>query len=756
MRAWGMLLISASVGAMSPTMAYAQTTDEGAVTTTDEIVVTARRRAESLQDIPVAVTAVSGESLERQGVTQTRELFASTPGLYFSQSGQRQNDEQFYLTIRGVGSSPVVEPSVGLFVDGVYVPSLGWTADFLDLERVEILRGPQGALFGRNTEGGAVSVITRKPSDELRGRFSAEAAEFGSFRGSAAVSGPLSDRLFVGIAGFASTTNGYIQNVTRNEDQDNRDRFGGRLTLRALVGEKIEIIASADYLKSDGRFDAYGDAVANQAVTVVDPQAALAQRGTFLRSHALAGQRYTTYGNAENSIHSKNFGAGLTVNADVGGAKLTSISGFRRVTSEDTYDNDGVATANSTNAAQATQRILSEELRLSSDSNGPLEWLVGGYGFTERLTQGRLSSFYSGTSAGPIAGSGDPFGFVSDNVRIRRDGFALFAQGSYKITPELEVTVGGRYSQEKVKQTPDLRVRVQITPPGVVVNVANATPRQKTFDGFSPSGSISYKFAPNLLVYGSIATGFKGGGFTKELTNSPDQNLPLGNETSINYELGFKGDLFDRALTFNAALFYTKLSDQQLSTRIELAPGSNVFVPSTLNIGKGHTQGVEIEGVLRPTRSLRLTGNLSYTDAKFDDYIASPATPTAPAYDRAGQEFPEVPKWLASASIEYAFELGLDTLLTPMVSWRHVGNKYVGQGNAAIPFITIDSYDVFDAQLSLKMGNWSVAGFVKNLADKYYFVNRFQLQPATSATGNQAYAKPGAPRQFGVRVAYQF
>lgn len=720
----------------------------------EDIVVTARQRTETLQNVPVAVSAITGATLEKAGVTQTRQLFATAPSLYFSQSGQRQNDEQFYLTIRGVGSSPVVEPSVGLFVDGVYIPSLGWTADFLDLERVEILRGPQGALFGRNTEGGAISIITRKPGSEFRARANLEVADFGTVRGSASVSGPILPTVFLGVAGFASTTNGYMRNVTRNEPQDNRDRYGGRVMLRTASDSGFEAVLSADYMKSKGRFDAFGDAAANQPVTVVDPQAPVAQQGTRLKSNPLAGQRYTTFGNDENTVGSESYGSSLTLSAPLGFAMLTSISGYRHVKSDDQYDQDAIAGASSVNGAHTTQRILSQEIRLASDGDGRLSWLAGAYGFKERLVQNRLSRFFGGTLAGPIAGSGNSFGFVSDNSTLRRDGFALFGQLKYDLVPALELAIGARYSYEKVQQNPDLRVAVQIGP--TVVNVANTTPNERSFQGFSPSVSLSYKFSRDVLGYASVATGLKGGGFTKEIPNTPLQNAALKNERSLNYELGLKSNFLDRAVQANIALFYTKLTDQQLSTRIELSPGSGIYIPSTLNVGRGHSQGIEIETVLRPVGPLRISLNASYTKTRFDDYIASPATATLPAYDRAGQAFPEVPKWLASANVEYAFELGDDLTLTPSARWEYVGSKFVGQGNASIPFITIDAYDLFDAQLTLAGRNWSISGFVKNIGDKYYFANRFQNQAATSAPGYLTWAKPGAPRQFGVRLSHEF
>lgn len=728
--------------------------DAQAMPSNDEIVVTARGRAEHLADVPMAVTVIKGDSLEKRGNTQTRELFGTVPGLYFSQPLHNLNDEQFYLTLRGVGSSPVVEPSVGLFVDGVYIPNLGWTVDLLDLDRVEVLRGPQGALFGRNTEGGALSIITRRPTSTPRARIIGEAASFDSYRTSAALSGPLGQDWAGGLVGFVSTTQGFAHNVVRNEMQDNRDRWGARLALSGRLGG-AEVFLSTDYARSTGRFDTYGDAVSGQVVTIVDPQAPAAQRGTFLRNNSLAGRRYTTYNDAENKVRADSYGFSLQVSANVAGLDATSITAYRAANSDDAYDQDGVATAQSLHKTGTHQRIYSQEFRLASPDVERFSWLVGAYGFAERLRQSRVMTFYGGTPAGPILGSGDGFGIVDDKVEIHRNGIALFAQGKFDVTESLELSVAGRYSYEKVDQDPNLRVRVQIGP-SVIVDATNNLARSKAFSGFVPSASLSYKLRPGALAYVSVATGYKGGGFTKEVPNMSSQNQPLKNETSLNYEAGFKGDLFDHRLLISASVFHTKIKDQQLATRVELAPGTGIFLPSTLNVGRGHAKGVEIEGSARPFHGLILTGSLSYTDTKFDDYVASPAAGGLPAYNRAGQQFTEAPRWLASASVAYGFEVGKDTMITPTVSWRHVGKMLIGQGNVSVPFMTVDGYDIVDAQLELRSGPMSIAAFVRNAGDKYYFVNRFELQPATSAPGTRSFARPGPPRQFGVRASYDF
>ncbi len=759
----GILLLVRGVTFASSVQSSEAKLDENADTSQLEtITVTARKRAESLEDVPVSVSAYSGETLERRGTTNTKDLFAVTPGLYYSQSGQRQSDEQHFLTIRGVGSSPVVEPSVGIFVDGAYVPSLGWTMDFLDLDRVEVLRGPQGALFGRNTEGGALNIVTRKPDDTFQGKVTASAANFGTYGVNGSIAGPLGNGWFANFAGFGSTTDGYVRNATLAEQEDSRVRFGGRGTLRFFPDADTDIILAVDYFHSNGRYDAYGDAV-NQEFTVVDPQARLASRGTFLSKNPLSGPRYTTFGNSESGENLKNFGATLNAFHVFNGVSLTSITSYRRIRAFDTYDNDGIATATSTNGATEEQSISQEELRLASAGTGSLKWLAGLYLSSDELNQKRLSLFTSGIVAGPIQGDPNPSGFTQDDADITRRGGALFGQLIYSLTTRLDVSVGGRYSYERVRQTPDLNVQVQIpsaAPPPpfkpTIVQVSNTQTQAKDFSGFSPSGSISYKLTPDVLTYALVSKGYKGGGFTREVPNSTLQNAPLENEISLNYEVGSKGEFLNRHVLLNAAVFYTAITNEQLSTRIPLAPGSNVYIPSTQNVGKGHSEGVELEAIVRPVGQLTLNASASFTETRFDTYLAEPATNIAAAYSRAGQAFPEVPKWTGSFIAEYGLTVSGQWTLTPQVSWRYVGGTYVGAGTTALPFLAIPAYNLGDAQLTLSNRVWKIAGYTTNLTDRRYITFPTYLQGALAAPGYQSWARYGAPREYGIRATYQF
>lgn len=749
---------SACLVAAMPMTAAGQldNSSEDSVRVIDKVVVTARKRAETAQDVPMAVTAVSGADIEARGYDTAEDLFAVTPGLYFSQRGQRNNDEQFFLTIRGIGSSPVVEPSVGVFVDGVYVPSLGWSADFLDLERVEVLRGPQGSLFGRNTQAGALNIITRKAGDTFNGKVIGEIAEFDTYKGQVSLSGPIADGVSLGFSGFTSSTDGYVTNVTRGEPQDDKEKFGARLRLDAELSDKAVVSLIGDYLSSEGRFNALGDADPSLSFRVVDPNSGIGT-GSFTESHLLAGQRYTTFGNDEQTVDVENYGFGATLNYDFGAIDFTSITGYRYVEAQDRYDVDGVD-AQAVNFATTEQEILSQELRLTSDNDGPFNWIGGLYLFSESLDQLRTLDARANpggtnillTLVGPATD-----GMVNDNVLIERDGYALFGQGTYDITDRLDITVGLRYSYEDVEQTPDLMVNVV----GGAISAINNQVQADDFDGFSPMASISYDWSENVMTYATVSTGFKAGGFTKEIPNLPTQNLALDNETSINYEIGLKSLLFSEQLLFNASVFRAELEDVQLSTRVNIStdPSTPIFQPATTNAGEAESQGFEIDVLARPADGLTLRGNVAYTDTEFTEYIQIPAAGTVLEYDRSGQAFPEVPEWAGSFGIDYRLQFpGLAYDIVPSATVRYLGEKFIGDGTDATPFLDIDSYTLLDAQVSIESEDWTFTLFANNVFDEYYFVNKQANQPILSVPGQRAYAKPGAPRQIGGRLTLNF
>ncbi|NIB44449.1 TonB-dependent receptor [Pseudomaricurvus alkylphenolicus] len=718
----------------------------------EEIVVTARKREETLQDIPVAVSAISGQDLEVKGLENAEDLFSLAPGLYYSQAGQRKNDEQFYLTIRGVGSSPVVEPSVGVFVDGIYMPSLGWSSEFLDVARVEVLRGPQGSLFGRNTLAGALNIVSKAPSDEFTGKVNVEISEFDAYKTAISLSGGLTDYIGASLSIFGTKTDGFVKNVVRNEEQDDRETYGGRAKLAFNISEASDFTVFVDYRKSEGRFNALGDASKGIRYRIDDPNTGIGV-GSYTENHALAGKKYTTFSEDEQTTEVESYGAGATFDYDFRDFTLTSITGYRYVESIDQYDVDGVD-ALAINNATTEQEILSQEIRLASNDSERISYIGGLYLFSEELIQNRTLNTAPNTTVGGsnllinAVGPGFP-AIVRDDVNIERKGVALFGQLGFAITDQLNATFGLRYSYEEVDQAPDLFVDVL----GGAVSADNELERSDDYAGISPSFSLNYDFNSSTMAYMSVATGFKGGGFTKEVPNTPEQNQSLDNEESTSYELGLKSRFLDDTVQMNAALFLTEIEEMQLATRVDI--GGGIFIPSTANAGEAETRGLELEVLARPTEALELSLSLSYVDSEFKEYDQVPVGGGAMLYSRAGQRLPEVPELSGSFSASYNFRVK-DVEITPSVTYRYIGDKFIGDGTDAVPFLEMDSYGVVDAQITAYLERFTLIAFVNNLSDKYYITNQEQNQAILSVAGKRSYSVPGAPREFGLRAIYEF
>lgn len=393
------------VGALNvPVTAMAQE-GESAIERTEgvieELVVTARKRGELEQEVPISIDAFTAETIEKLGITDIEDTFGRVPGLYFTGNFLSPNRDFRQLVIRGVGANSQLEPSVATFVDGVYSPALAFDLDFLDLERVEILKGPQGSLFGRNTEGGALNIVTRKPNEEFRAKVSLEADEFDTQKVAASLSGQIAENFFGKIAVLHLQTDGFITNdsavatpanqvinnvtatpiprswdhdsVARRE-QDAHDKSAVTVGFNWTPSENVEISLNADYAKTEG-----GDASPGPL--------------------ASAGESYEVNADSLFDQENENIGASLTLDWDLGFATLTGIAGYRELEASVPWDFDGVATLNGSSRVgnvhdfDSKQRITSQEIRLASNNDGPFNWLAGIYLFDEINNSDRFYNF---------------------------------------------------------------------------------------------------------------------------------------------------------------------------------------------------------------------------------------------------------------------------------------------------------------------------------------------------------------------------
>ena len=740
------LAVGASWLAMGSAQAQTRTgSDTTAETGLDEIVVTARGRAETLQDVPMAVTGISGAQIEQANITDTPALFARVPNLYFTTSGGAAPSSDFtYLAIRGVGYNGGLEPATGVFIDGMYQPQLGFDVAFLDLERVEVLRGPQGTLFGRNTQAGAVSIVTRQPGQEMRGRIEAELAEFGSYRLRMSASGPVSDTLSAGFAAQVSNTNGFINLANGSNYNENRSVVA-RTNIRWEASDTVEVLASADYNHSDFNDQGFGV--------------------------LLGTKKYIALNDQDEDDNKTGLGGQVTINIELSDSiKLTSQSGYRQVKSNILLDDDAnvtdqtpltlravpfsttvpsvplsvalspITVAGSTQRVDLTQDFWSQELRLAGKSE-KFDWLVGGYYFKQDMDQFRSRDIGPGVPFVPL--------YIRESFKEKRDGYAGFGQASFRPWEALELTVGGRYSDESVKTGGDR-----------VLNVADASINafqkngKKSFNNFSPMASISYNFGGGILTYATFSQGWKAGGINR-FPSRPNAVLPYKAETSKNYEIGLKTSLLDRRLTANFALFNIDIKDQQLLNTVP-DPNGSTPVTTIANAASSRSRGFEADIEAAPFTGLVLRANYGYVDAKFRDFIQ---VGTGVNKDRSGERFEFTPRHNLSGSANLTLPLGDGKSVELYGIYRYVGGYNVGDGSLSAPLgaqLSVPSYQRVDARITLALDSgFRVSAFVNNLFDTFDYtqISRGQYDAQTNPA---RYGVVLPPRQFGVNASFDF
>lgn len=709
---FGLLATAASLTIGIPSAALAQAADEtaGVVDQEGDIIVTARKREESLQDVPIAVTAISGDRIESQGLRNVSDLYGRVPSLFFSVNRQfSSGKDNTFLVLRGVGANPALEPSVGIFIDGIYQPSLGFETSFLDVERIELLRGPQGALFGRSTEGGALNIVTRKPGPEFRATANLRVDDLPSIYGTTGLSGPISDNLFVGVSVQGYGTDGYVYNRYTRGQQNSDGGGSARFALRYDSGGATEINLSVD--------------------------------GTFKRGTELSGGIPLDFGSRSYEVDfdyggdfsSNEGGIGLVVDHDFSFAQLTSLTGYRVVTSHrgTDFDANNLLIGN-VQFIDGKQKVLSQELRLQSNAPGPFSWLAGVYLF-DQSDRNHLHTDWATYFGSPPA-SADII------VPIDRQGYALFGSVNYNnIAGFLDLSAGIRYSAERVKATKFN----YLTIPSFGLDITIDLDRKTRFNDVSPNFQAVAHLTRDINVYANISKGFKSGGFEKYPTTT-NPFLPLEPETAWNYELGTKGRVAGGLLTWAIAAYRIDIKNQHIPT---LVPDPNTGFNRTAiaSAGSAHTEGVEVEATLAPVQGLNIRGSLAYTKAQFDDFIDPTNT------QRAGDPIPNVPRWIYSIGANYRTIISDKVSLVTNVDMRHISTYFSGIGTNADSLRPYPPYNIWDADLSLEFDRFTVGIFARNLTNEYVI-----LSQGFSADRGDLLRQVGPPRVFGARVSYKW
>ncbi|KRA80750.1 TonB-dependent receptor [Altererythrobacter sp. Root672] len=783
--------------ATAATPAFAQ--DEAAAAAPaadgDEIVVTAQFREQNLQDTPLAITAVNSQMLEARSQTNIAQVAGQAPSVTLKPQGTAYGPSMT-ASIRGIGQydfNPALEPGVGLYIDDVYYATLtGSLFDLLDLDRVEILRGPQGTLAGRNSIGGAVKLYSKRPTGSNTGTVS---ATYGSrdridLRASADLG--LTDSLSARISGVSKSQDGYISRmdfgcvhpagsdalnptngvprilpansdcVLAKEGEVGYQAVRGQL--RWQPNDRIDVNISADFTNDDRttggsvlleRRNAAGAIVSPNYPSPPNPAARVFDINPFgadipYDSRFVCGQfcNYATYMSlADNGqptsivdgrVNFKGWGVSGQVDWDLtDNLNLTSITAYRDYRSQFSNDDDLSPLAHSLGSGDLSFWSFSQELRLNGTAlDDTLEYTLGGFYMDQRSVYATQQDLrYAGLAP-----------FVGDDP-VNADTKAAFLHVAWRPIDPLTLTGGLRYTDEHkdytyVRLTPDGQVHPQLGAlNGVTGNYDNSRVDYRL--------NAMYEITPDVSAYAQWSTGFKGGGINPRPFFA-QQVLPFDPETLESYEVGVKTQMFDRAVRFNVAAFYSNYNDVQLALSNCPQAGAGFAVPCALpaNAGDAHVKGIELETTIKPIDGLLIDGSASYTDF---DYIGDSLDPASGI--TAGMVSSYTPEWKWSIGAQYEVPLGTSGSLTPRVDAAYQSSVYTNAVNA--PTNLIEGYTVANARLTWKNedGDLELGLEVTNLFDKYYFQTLFDL---TRAGAGFVTGLPGRPREWAVSVKKTF
>ncbi|MEP7243331.1 MAG: TonB-dependent receptor [Gammaproteobacteria bacterium] len=773
------LAVRAILGMGFVTAAIAQAPAQKEDVMQEVVVTTAQFREQNVQQTPLAITAVSAALLEARNQTNITEITNQAPNVTLKPQGATFGPS-IAASIRGIGQvdfNPALEPGVGIYVDDVYYATLtGSMLDLLDLDRVEILRGPQGTLAGRNSIGGAVKLYSQKPKGDDSGYL---AATYGTrdrvdLRGSADFA--LAERLFARISGVSKRQRGYIARRDYGCDFPNsgiprlRTDIAGcvvdydsdvnleavRGALRWLPTDDLEFNLALDYTHDDR--NPTGTVLVNGSTTV-RPNVQLAPGGTrSLSQFVVPDGSYYNYVNYYNPPATSAAGAplvesrpepnqffegwGLSLGANWSLSdtlSLNSITAYREYDSGFSNDNDLSPLASSIGFGTLPFHSVSQELRLNGTFAEKFDYTLGAFYMDQQST---YESFQDLRYTGPLQ-------FQQNDV-VNADTNAVFAHLAYHFNEKLTLTGGLRYTDEHKDYT-----FVRKTREGAVHPALGALDGLKSnYDGnnLDYRAAAQYEWTDTVMTYAQVSTGFKGGGVSPR-PFIPGQAVPFNPETLDSYELGIKSDWFDRNLRLNASVFYSKYSDLQLS--LQTCPqfgGTGSPCGAWANAGNAEIKGLEVESVIRPFKGFLIDASFSYLDFDYTSINPAVGGPLRPTGIQLSYRPPYMPTRKWSVGMQYEIHLGTKGTLTPRVDASYQGDLYTNGNN--LPTNFIDSYTLGNARLTWRAGDekWEAALEVTNLADKYYFLSRTDQFTGAGHSDGQ----PGRPREWGFTVKRKF
>ena len=728
----------------------------------EEIVVSARKRAEMLEDTPLAVTAIGVETLRDHDITRLDEIRNLVPNLNFQQTPVAL-DQAAQFRIRGIGTTRIgssFDPGVGIYVDGVYLPrGVSSIMSVVDVEQVEVLRGPQGTLFGKNSIGGAISLTTVKAREDFEGFAQVRPGNFGLIETRSMVNVPILDNLFSRFSIATTNFDGFTFNTTRNETTSDRQSVSLLGTVRWIPTDAITVDVSGFWNRD--RSHGMG------ASCFFVQQGPLAPPGDEWQKQCTRSGPFEYQSELLQIADQQGWGGWGIVNWDFGDAwifedvSLKSTTSYRGGTTALRADIDGTALplikiasiGGAPTASEPTSGWSAmQEIQLTATAwDGRVNAALGGFGFWEN---GDSAQNTSALLSGAL--------LQSNTSRSQTDNsdWAVFAQTTVDLLDWMSLTAGVRYTQEKKENN------FSVTPVLPVPGAPEFAPARAVFDAWTPMASLALTLpedlmgdAPldHLMGYFTYSRGFRGGGFNAVLNSSVDSLTPFEPETLDSFELGTKMIALDQRLTFNVALFLYDYRNIQV-TSTEFDPSTEGIIQLTRNAAEGTGKGIELEARAFPIPGLVLNGNAGILDAKYDDFPNAVNDVTGATLNRAGEQFTNSPELQTNLGVQFTLpvqNIGPEWLagyFTPRLDWYYQSSViFAGPELVAAKQ---RGYNLLHARLAYSFDGdrAQVALWAKNLLNETYFISG---QPLASTYGHvlRTYA---APRTYGGELSYRF
>ena len=784
------LITASMLAAATPMAASAQTS--GATPVAEEaaaaegiadIVVTARKTSESSQQVPIAITAVTAQRLTDLNVRDILDIQKVTPGLQISSPGTGGRAK---IAIRGqseADSRLTTDGSVGVYIDGVpLVRSYGLRSALVDIAQIEVLKGPQGTLFGKNTTGGALNITTQQPVYREEGYVDLVYGSYNNAQAIGVLNLPLiDDKLAVRVVGQVVTREGFGTDGNGRDVQDDNVTTG-RIHLRADPGERVSILLSADFVRqrnagsstiitqdsmlaNANRSNAALGAIAAQLglnpASAADRMAAYQAWRPYLSANRQGGY-HDSFGTSGFGDDLDHWGVSGTLGIDLGAVQFKSITAFRKLDRAAPQDLDGSPFDLLVVYLSTRQQNFSQEFQLSSIDDAGFDWQVGAFYNREtgnEFSANNTNSFVSSSRASVVDGD------------VRNTSKAIYAQATYHIGPEIRFTGGLRYTKDDRAIDSHNRVDPGLaSQPAVPATVArcnllspalggpvfpDCSYRDSTgFDAITWLASLDWRPLPGLMLYASNSRGYRAGGYSIAAASAVQTSLsqldasftPFDPETVTNYEFGFKSDLLDRRLRINGAAFLQDYKDIQVQIR-DFIEGNSVTL--IRNAAAAKLYGAELEVVALPVDHLTLTAAGSYLHARYDRFLARDTAGNL--VDRSAEHF-AVPEWTFNLGAAYELPVASGSLrFTVNYAWQD--DVQYRPETPTLSGVSQSAYGLLDARIAWNIADigLNIAVFCKNLTDKNYISAATNVESLGYNIGF-----PGDPRVFGVQLRKSF